>query len=526
MSTSHSNLEPSKSNAFDSNNSELSVAFDVADRIHDITKYYKRATEGLFDDAGKPNDPAPEAILGSLSFEDVRTMVLQSYILGRAALFSVIWTTIESPQKSFRQVTDHFNTKVDEAKALDPRWNEVDVPGILRSAKDSELFRGCRELLKTLERVPVMGSFKRLEPTTWSSLGAETTHWTRFEYAKLDSPTDTIRLVRMDSTSALLEAPIRVTTRTVRLQDNIPYAALSYTWGNPFGVFHSQKDRDTAPRTDIPIICDGKVLEIGENLYRFLCRWRQALGVSQQSSMPEDAQPPEEFWIDAICINQQDVEERSSQVSIMGDTYTKSAKTCVWLGEEVEFSREAIYILRTLVTQVDTESLMTREQNAPLENLGLHGTSSWKWFAVFALFQRQWFRRSWVAQKAVLSPKIIFRCGAIQLPWMFFGSAYSFLSELGLMQMICGIGMTEMQLKRLELSMLQFGSKKRAVVKRSALESSEMRFHPCKEGMERNILEIVAWIAHIKLLDPEILLRDENPLGAHDDVPIDSIENF
>lgn len=39
-----------------------------------------------------------------------------------------------------------------------------------------------------------------------------------------------------------------------------------------------------------------------------------------------------QIWADAVCINQNDLDERSSQVGIMGDIYT-TAKTCqIWLG--------------------------------------------------------------------------------------------------------------------------------------------------------------------------------------------------
>lgn len=39
-----------------------------------------------------------------------------------------------------------------------------------------------------------------------------------------------------------------------------------------------------------------------------------------------------QIWADAVCINQQDLDERSSQVGVMGDIY-KAAKDCqIWLG--------------------------------------------------------------------------------------------------------------------------------------------------------------------------------------------------
>ena len=40
------------------------------------------------------------------------------------------------------------------------------------------------------------------------------------------------------------------------------------------------------------------------------------------------------LWVDALCINQDDVEERSQQVSIMGRIYKEARMVLVYLGEE------------------------------------------------------------------------------------------------------------------------------------------------------------------------------------------------
>ena len=42
------------------------------------------------------------------------------------------------------------------------------------------------------------------------------------------------------------------------------------------------------------------------------------------------------FWIDSICINQEDDEERTQQVSIMRMIYQQASKVTIWLGEEDE----------------------------------------------------------------------------------------------------------------------------------------------------------------------------------------------
>ena len=84
------------------------------------------------------------------------------------------------------------------------------------------------------------------------------------------------------------------------------YEAISYAWGNP---------QDT-----VPIKVDGKVLQATKNLHLALRRLRSK----------DDART---LWADALCINQHDVDERTQQVGIMQDIYSKAKSVQVYLGE-------------------------------------------------------------------------------------------------------------------------------------------------------------------------------------------------
>ena len=89
--------------------------------------------------------------------------------------------------------------------------------------------------------------------------------------------------------------------------DDLHYTALSYTWSGPI----SQSS----------IVIGGVPLHITENLELALRRFR---GPNR----------PKNMWIDAICINQTDNEEKSVQVLMMGDIYANAARTIVWLGKQ------------------------------------------------------------------------------------------------------------------------------------------------------------------------------------------------
>lgn len=111
-----------------------------------------------------------------------------------------------------------------------------------------------------------------------------------------------------------------------KLQDDDPpnYAAISYTWDNQ--------------RPSKEIVCDEKTLLVTENCENILIRFR----VPDRISF---------IWIDAICINQDAVEEVGQQVGIMGDIYRLAAMVVVYLGEPTESTRQAFKYLGGFVQE-------------------------------------------------------------------------------------------------------------------------------------------------------------------------------
>jgi len=84
---------------------------------------------------------------------------------------------------------------------------------------------------------------------------------------------------------------------------------LSYTW------------QPEKPRQDIEV--NGCVLSVGQNLFQFLQAYRRY-------QVTEKASP---LWIDAICINQDDLVEKGHQVQRMGSIYRSSGKVLIWPGK-------------------------------------------------------------------------------------------------------------------------------------------------------------------------------------------------
>jgi len=75
-----------------------------------------------------------------------------------------------------------------------------------------------------------------------------------------------------------------------------PFIALSYFWGDP-----------TPTRV---IVINGSQFGVTENLYNYLrCG---------QTRLNEDSRS---LWIDAICIDQNNIQEREQQVGLMAEVY-------------------------------------------------------------------------------------------------------------------------------------------------------------------------------------------------------------
>lgn len=52
------------------------------------------------------------------------------------------------------------------------------------------------------------------------------------------------------------------------------------------------------------------------------------------------------FWIDALCINQQDIEERIQQIQIMGKIHSSADQVLIWLGPERKNYKYAIDMIK------------------------------------------------------------------------------------------------------------------------------------------------------------------------------------
>ncbi|UKZ88666.1 uncharacterized protein TrAFT101_004410 [Trichoderma asperellum] len=245
--------------------------------------------------------------------------------------------------------------------------------------------------------------------------------------------TDSFRLLRLhrDTPSAslsgsLVEVPLNAAPR---------YFALSYSWGT-----HAQ---------EVPIYIDGQVLLVAPSqanaIRRLLELWNTKNGNSSTPSYYFNT-PIEYVWIDRICINQQDTEERSSQVQFMRAIYSQAVRTLIWLGHEADLCFDAWKLVDQIYDVLKRENPAAKYladiplntySNARHRRSGLPAWDHAVWGHLERLFQLPWFTRVWVIQEVVLShgDPVILHGENHEYPWSRLGWASSWPRRNGYLRL-------------------------------------------------------------------------------------------
>ncbi|OAA80057.1 HET domain protein [Akanthomyces lecanii RCEF 1005] len=218
-----------------------------------------------------------------------------------------------------------------------------------------------------------------------------------YKHAKL--PPRYIRVLELQP-SASTDAALACRLREQTIADE-PYEALSYVWGKPT-VFHSTiwcVDEDH-------VDSGGGTLRIGANLATALVAYRRL-------------DQPRRIWVDAICIRQDDLDERLSQVRMMGDIFRNATQVLCWLGafqepatdEHLalaaihflrEFNEDQTGHLRRIKAAIHKSETETREQSAKGDHDGEQQLLK-TWRAVKTFFDIEYFHRAWIIQEIGLA---------------------------------------------------------------------------------------------------------------------------
>ncbi|KAF2704190.1 HET-domain-containing protein, partial [Pleomassaria siparia CBS 279.74] len=125
------------------------------------------------------------------------------------------------------------------------------------------------------------------------------------------------------------------------------------------------------------------------------------------------------LWMDAICINQKNTEERNEQVPRMDKIYGMADNVCIWLGDADEDSNLAMSFIPKVLELWDFDTLIENKE------------MSKNWAALITLMKRPWFSRRWVVQEIALSPSAgTIYCGKKHASWQDFADAVSLFVEV------------------------------------------------------------------------------------------------
>ena len=215
-----------------------------------------------------------------------------------------------------------------------------------------------------------------------------------YEYPSLSTDTH-IRLITLNpkASGASDTNDIRIKLNQQPINECPKYTALSYTWGQPYRT------------QDVIVETSNRCIKVTENLHAALEHLRERVPVT--------------LWIDAICINQDDIQEPSSQVRLMRHIYRGARQVAVWIHRPDEPLSSEDAEKWTFVKAPGMEDYRLSEngewtrtprekENYPVIEYPM---------SRLRLFQHPWFMRVWIMQEVAYARDIVLRTGKQTIYW-------------------------------------------------------------------------------------------------------------
>lgn len=234
---------------------------------------------------------------------------------------------------------------------------------------------------------------------SWGLASAGTSHQETSPYQHQPLPGEGyIRRLILEPASSSRD-PLTGRLEIIELNDaprRHPFEAISYTWG---------------PKNKDEIMIDGRPLAINAGSSEAL---RQVRKPDRRRAL----------WIDEICIQQNDAEEKGHQVFHMGEVYKASGCTLICLGagrapQDQRHASEAAKLIDSvnemMVREFETSSWGWNSFPFPRADDPLIDPDRWESWN--RLVRCEWFRRGWVWQEAALGPDGCVFWAGVEISW-------------------------------------------------------------------------------------------------------------
>ncbi|KAI0551889.1 heterokaryon incompatibility protein-domain-containing protein [Xylaria curta] len=231
----------------------------------------------------------------------------------------------------------------------------------------------------------------------------------KYKYRSLDSSRLELRLLRILPGEA--DDELRGTIVHRYLNSNLNYIAISYAWKDESLFSYADNNREL----DRLVVDDISFIPVGTNISSFL---RQARLMDKET---------DNMWIDAVCIDQENLSERSAEVLHMRKIYQMARSVQIWLGPEKNDSELALKLINQfpsfdygVVHSQSTSTSFRWMRSTDMEQMEHdldNNDTRTMWLAVSHLFERAWWNRTWVVQEATVANDIVFTCGNETIDW-------------------------------------------------------------------------------------------------------------
>lgn len=210
-------------------------------------------------------------------------------------------------------------------------------------------------------------------------------------YQTLNGSRAEIRLLVLPDRDAADTESISASFRTVSLDESPEFYALSYVWGSP-----------TMTR---PLHVNSTEVLISPNLEHII---RVLLGHEKGLATVRG----KAIWIDALCIDQDNIAEKEQQIPLMGQIYRQATRVLMWLGDARGHADWAMECMSDPDFYLAASNRNKSQRSPTPDEIRL------KLIMEEDLEKRAYWTRVWIGQEIVLAnndPLIL--CGRHCVPW-------------------------------------------------------------------------------------------------------------